>query len=151
VLEAIYQISGNSEGLVTASQGQSYLWTYGPTASKYGGMSLQLLHTDIPVLTLVLALWNRVDFRIRQMAPWSAMCDGMLTSNTSALFKDYISPTNPEILWQSFRARDLVVTASTLVVNLLTLLIIVSTGLLTLELRSMRHGSIPYRRQRNSY
>lgn len=72
------------------------------------------------------------------------MCDGMLTSDTSALFKDYISPTAPEILWHSFRAHDLVVTASALVVNLLTLLTIVSTSLLTLELRSMRHESIPY-------
>lgn len=72
------------------------------------------------------------------------MCDGMLISNTSALFKDYISPTAPEILWHSFKAYDLVVTASALVVNLLTLMVIVSTSLLTLEIHSMRHESIPY-------
>jgi hypothetical protein len=97
------------------------------------------------VLTLILAFWNRVDYRIRQMTPWLNNDEprGYLQENTN-LFKDYLSPPMPNILWRSLKERDLVVTASGMVANLITLVIVVSTGLLTLKVQPIRHKNIPY-------
>lgn len=106
---------------------------------------LRMKQADFPVLTLVLALWNRVDFRIRQMAPWMSMSQGMMTSNIGALLKDYVAPTSPEILWHSLKNHDFAVAASTAITILITLLIVVSTGLLTLEVHPMRHEQVSYR------
>ena len=98
------------------------------------------------VLTLFLAFWNRVDYRIRQMSPW--LHNGNFEENlnhSSGLFKDYMSPTAPEILWRSIKNRDFAVTASGMVANLITLLIVVSTGLLTLSIQQIGHADTTYR------
>ncbi|KAL2060513.1 hypothetical protein VTL71DRAFT_9544 [Oculimacula yallundae] len=130
-LEVISRISDSEHGLahIASEQYWYYAWTYGPTA----------------ILTLFLALWNRVDFRIRQMAPWKDLNPQQLSSRDKALFLDYISPTVPEILWHSARRRNFTVLASNLVSVLTTILIVVSTSLLTPAGKSIRIQGTQYR------
>lgn len=79
------------------------------------------------------------------MTPWSHLQGFEHSAGHRGLFLDYISPTFPEILWQSLRNKDFTVTASGLVVNLITLLMVISTGLLTLQQRPIRQEHILYR------
>ncbi|KAJ9658357.1 hypothetical protein H2198_003787 [Neophaeococcomyces mojaviensis] len=127
-LEVIDLVSLNNDGLASTNMKLYYLWTYGPTA----------------ILTLVQALWYRVDYRVRQMTPWILMFKRPQTTAARSIFLDYISPMVPEILWQSLKNGDFLVTASTLIVNLGTLLIIISTGLLSLMARPMTLTDVPY-------
>jgi len=128
ILEVLFRISNANQGLATTTMSRHYLWVYGPTA----------------ILTVFLALWNRVDYRIRQMTPWSAFPQGRITPGHHGLFKNYLSPTTPEILWQSIKNRDVNVTVSSLVLNLITLLIIMSTSLFVLETRPTYRGEQIY-------
>lgn len=127
-LEVVNIFSIRHDGLASTDMSYHYLWTYGPTA----------------ILTLFLALWNRVDYRIRQMAPWVAMHKDSSVSASKSLFLDYISPTMPEILWNSLINRDFGVTASTLVANSVTILVVVSTSLLSLVPRPATLTDVPY-------
>lgn len=80
-----------------------------------------------------MALWHRVDYRIRQMIPWILMARKGPISAKRSIFQNYLSPTIPEIFWHSIRNRDFIVTATVLIANLLTLSTIISTGLLSLS------------------
>lgn len=79
------------------------------------------------------ALWNRIDYRVRQMAPFQHLSTDSPFADLESdyLSMDYICPPLPEILWHSFKRRDIFVTASSLVAILLTLSTVASTGLLT--------------------
>lgn len=127
-LEVLNVFSIRHDGLASTNMSYHYLWTYGPTA----------------VLTLFLALWNRVDYRVRQMAPWIAMHENSSVPASRSVFLDYITPTMPEILWHSLANRHFAVTASTLVANLVTILIVVSTSLLSLVPRPATLTDVPY-------
>lgn len=78
------------------------------------------------------------------MTPW-ARVKNLETATQFGLFLDYITPTMPEILWYSLKNRDFAVAASTSISNFITVLIIVSTSLLNLEIRPIRHENVPYR------
>jgi len=127
-LEVLDILSLRHNGLATSDMSYHYLWTYGPTA----------------ILTLILALWNRVDYRIRQMTPWIVLHKEPWVPASRNMFLDYVSPTAPEILWYSLRNGDFVVTAGTLVANLVTALIVVSTSLMSLVPRPITLTNIPY-------
>lgn len=127
-LQVLDILSVRHDGLASTDMSYHYLWTYGPTA----------------ILTLYLALWNRVDYRVRQMAPWTVLHDQLPVPASRSIFLDYISPTVPEILWNSLMNGDFAVTASTLVVMLVTILIVVSTSLLSLVPRPVTLTGIPY-------
>ncbi|KAJ9657711.1 hypothetical protein H2198_004126 [Neophaeococcomyces mojaviensis] len=128
ILEVLFRISNQNQGLATAAISQHYLWAYGPTA----------------ILTLHLALWSRVDYRVRQMTPWTSSQQGKITASDHSLFKDYLSPTVPEILYQSVTNHDFNVTASGLISNLITLLIVVSTSLFVLDSKPIDQGQQHY-------
>ena len=128
-LEVLSVTSNQHDGLASTSTSYHYFWTYGPTAS----------------FTLFLALWNRVDYRIRQMMPWIALHEHPGIAASQSIFLDYLSPTMPEILWQSFKNRHFAVTSSTLVVNLITVMMIVSTSLFSLEPRPLTINDVAYR------
>ncbi|KAK5047627.1 hypothetical protein LTR84_006292 [Exophiala bonariae] len=84
------------------------------------------------VLTAVLAFWNRVDYRIRQMAPWATLFRESRTPACRGVLVDYISPSKPEIIWRSVQNRDWLVSISSIVGILQTALMVISTGLFSL-------------------
>ncbi|KAI9737737.1 MAG: hypothetical protein M1834_009105 [Cirrosporium novae-zelandiae] len=126
-LEVLYQISNHHQGLTTSDQSKHYLWTYGPTA----------------ILTLVAAFWARLEYRAKQLAPWMAMAQGPTPAETS-LLADYISSTPPGTIFDAFKhGRHLVALAvmSSLLINLL---IIFSTGLLSLDNMVVKLENVPF-------
>lgn len=117
VLEVVNVYSKRHHGFIEALNDEYYLWTYAPTA----------------VFTLILAFWNRVDYRIRQMHPWTVLISGGGKSARQTVLLNYISPTRPEICWHSMRNKHWTVLISSIAVLTQTLLIVISTALFTLS------------------
>lgn len=70
---------------------------------------------------------------------------GHFRMDNESIFKDYLSPTIPEIFYHSIKNHDFIATASVLVTNLVVLAIVISTGLLNLAPRRVRHEGVNYR------
>ena len=124
-LEIIYQYSNQRQGLATVSPGGYYLWTYGPTA----------------ILTLFGAFWSRAEYRAKQLASWARMARGPSPAE-STLLLDYVSPSAPFVICNSLRHRDYLVSMSTTGSLLITLLVIISTGLLSMSTVTVQHQSM---------
>ncbi|KAL4892083.1 hypothetical protein BDV59DRAFT_180807 [Aspergillus ambiguus] len=129
-LGALYGSSRQNDGLASANENMHYLWTYGPTA----------------VFTVVAALWGQVDFRTRQLTPWKHMLYGPAASKDT-LFLDYIDPWIGQALWNSLQARHFTVSLAITGSLLLRLIIVLSTGLFTSELRHVHLTDIPLQLQ----
>src|SRR3569833_2662944 len=125
-VEALLFVSNANDGLGTANAGQHYLWTYGPTA----------------VLTLVAALWGRVDFQSKAAAPWIRLSQRPHDA-TRTLLLDYITTFQLAALFRSLRNRDFTVSITVAVSILIKILIIVSTGLITLSWIPISQSSHP--------
>lgn len=78
------------------------------------------------------------------MIPWLSTKGDPTTDVNPNCFKDYISPTGPEIWWCSIRNKDIAVAASITIVNLVTLVIVISTALFALEPNLICYDQIPY-------
>lgn len=115
-LETLYHVSQVNQGIASPTESRHYAWTYGPTA----------------VVTLVTALWTRVEFQAKQNAPWQAMQEKP-TGASQSLLIDYISVMLPVALFKAFKNRHLAVAASITCTLLLRLVIVVSTGLFALQ------------------
>lgn len=113
---ALYVVSRLNDGLCDAKSRDHYAWTYAPTAS----------------FTLVAAIWNQVEFRTLQMQPWRALAEGRKEASQSVLL-DYISSWNVIVLLKAIKRRQVVVGAAVSASLLLKILIVLSTGLLTLS------------------
>ncbi|KAK5408058.1 hypothetical protein LTR06_007801 [Exophiala xenobiotica] len=123
-LEVLYQYSLKHNGFVSSDEGLHYLWTYGPTA----------------IFTLLAASWSRIEYQIKQNAPWMRMSRGPGRADRT-VFLDYVSPIQPVALLRSIRNLDFDVAACISTSILFRLLIVVSTGLMTLsEQRVPRQG-----------
>ncbi|OTA79563.1 hypothetical protein M434DRAFT_381807 [Hypoxylon sp. CO27-5] len=116
-LEVLFAISQKYQGLTEGSSNPSYRysWTYGPTA----------------ILTLIHAFWNRVDYDAKTAAPW--LGNKKVYTDRDSLLLDYLDITPPEVIFKALRRRDWLVVASATISLLLTSLIVLSTGLFTLE------------------
>src|SRR3569833_952096 len=125
-VEALLFVSNANDGLGTANAGQHYLWTYGPTA----------------VLTLEAALWGRVDFQSKAAAPWIRLSQRPHDA-TQSLLLDYITTFQLAALFRSLRNRDFTVSITVAVSILIKILIIVSTGLITLSWIPISQSSHP--------
>ncbi|GME31222.1 uncharacterized protein LTHEOB_12502 [Neofusicoccum parvum] len=119
-LEVLRYVSERDDGLATVSENMHYLWTYGPTA----------------VLTVLAALWGRVEYRSKQIMPWSLMARGR-TSMEHGLLLNYMTSTTLGSLYRSVKRRHFLVSIGICGSLILRLLIIFSTGLLSLEYRPM--------------
>ncbi|EOD51312.1 hypothetical protein UCRNP2_1955 [Neofusicoccum parvum UCRNP2] len=119
-LEVLHHVSERDDGLATVSENMHYLWTYGPTA----------------VLTVLAALWGRVEYRSKQIIPWSLMARGP-TSMEHGLLLNYMTSTTLWSLYRSVKRRHFLVSIGISGSLILRLLIIFSTGLLSLEYRPM--------------
>ena len=126
VLGALYSVSRRNKGLATSGQNLHYLWTYGPTA----------------VLTVVASLWGQVDFRTKQLMPWRNLLHGPSPARNTLLL-DYISPWVGSVLWTSLRRRNFPVFLSAAGSLLLKLLIVLSTGLFTLQSLTLAREDAP--------
>ncbi|KAH8668647.1 hypothetical protein BX600DRAFT_496688 [Xylariales sp. PMI_506] len=103
-------------GITSANSNAHYLWTYGPTA----------------ILAILAALWGKVEHRTKQALPWhilrSAPSDAPRT-----LLLDYVTTTTLEAFFGSLRSSYWHVSASIVGSFLIKLLIVASTGLLSLQ------------------
>ena len=125
-LEVLYQISQQQRGLAASIQSRHYLWTYGPTA----------------VLTIIAAFWARAEYQAKQVAPWARMAtEGASASRTVLL--DYVTPVAPMCIFRAIRNRDYLVGTSAFCSLLLKLMIVFSTGLLSLIPAEVRSTEVP--------
>ncbi|KAJ5689238.1 hypothetical protein N7462_003630 [Penicillium macrosclerotiorum] len=125
-LEACYQSSETQNGLATSSHSRHYLWTYGPTA----------------IFTIVTTFWSRVEFQIKQNAPWQTMTDTPQPAGKSVLL-DYISDMQPVALWRAARNKHFAVATSVGCSLLLQLIIIFSTSLFSLQRVQIHQTDVP--------
>lgn len=90
------------------------------------------------VLTILAAFWAQVEYRTKQLMPWALMSLGK-PSTKHPLLLNYLMSTNPESLLRSIKRRHFPVSIGISGSLLLRLLIIFSTGLLSLEYRPITH------------
>jgi hypothetical protein len=128
VLEILSYLSRHHSGLSTQIQSRRYLWTYGPCA----------------VFFLVAAIWHSVKYRTQQLMPWRSMAEGP-TPASHGLLLDYISCWNIISFFTSVRAGHLGVSLAILGSFLLKVVIIASTGLLSIQSLVVTHNSVPVR------
>lgn len=124
-LEALSLISYRNDGIAKGFNKDHYLWTYGPTA----------------FFTLIAALFNRVEYQTKSMAPWQRLFKHPEPARKSLLL-DYVSPLQPVAIFESLRNKDFAVSATTSVSILIKLLIVLSSGLITLSRIGVHHNSI---------
>jgi hypothetical protein len=115
-IEVLVSVSFQRNGIVSASSDQHYLWTFGPTA----------------ILTLVAALWNRVDYQSKVVAPWVRLSQQSVPASRTLLL-DYFAGLQYLVPFVACRNRDFATAATASVALLVKVMIIVSTGLLTLS------------------
>lgn len=124
-LEAMLAVSKKRQGLTESHTGLRYLWTYGPTA----------------LLTFLRAFWNRVDYEAKTTAPWVSA--NPVCTSRDALLLDYVDMFPLVVPFRALRRQDYMVAASATVSHLLTVLIALSTGLLTLSPVEVFDTSVP--------
>jgi hypothetical protein len=78
-----------------------------------------------------LAFWSRIEYRSKQLAPY-ILLHGNPASIDQAVHLDYVSPIAPTTIYQAIRNRNVLVALASISSLLVTLLIVVSTGLLGL-------------------
>ncbi|GME57882.1 hypothetical protein GTA08_BOTSDO01504 [Neofusicoccum parvum] len=122
-LEIMYYFSRRDDGIATVAQKEHYLWTYGPTF----------------VLTIVAALWSQAEYQTKQIMPWVEMKHGPAKAEKSMLL-NYLTAAIHEALYASVKMGHYSVTLAISGTLILRLLIIASTGLLSLEYREMQHA-----------
>lgn len=125
-VEALLAFSNKHHGIGNGNSNQHYLWTFGPTA----------------ILTLVAAFWSRVEYQSKMVAPWMRMERGP-SQPKQGLLLDYLSDFQPWSIVKGFRNRDYVVSITTTVSVLIKIMIIVSTGLISLSLTPVVDESFP--------
>lgn len=118
ILPVLYAVSERRKGLSTANSRHHYGWTYGPTA----------------VFTLIAVAWSQLEYRYKQLMPWEVMqtSNGYAPASNSVLL-DYVSPWNVRVLYTAIKEGHWAVALPVAGSLLLTLMIIISTGLFSLQ------------------
>lgn len=98
--------------------------------------SYYYLTDAIAVLTIFAALWDQVEYRMRQLMPWLLMSQGE-TPAEDTLLLNYLTSSTLGSFFRSIRRRHFPVSIGISGSLLLRLLIIFSTGLFSLENRSI--------------
>lgn len=106
----------------------------------------QLFHCSIThvftVLTIIAALWSKIEYRTKQLAPWKEMSKGFAHADKTLLL-DYISPINFIAGVSALKDRHFAVAISVLGSLVIRILIIISTGLLVLQNQIIQHKLQP--------
>ncbi|TGO42975.1 hypothetical protein BHYA_0004g01010 [Botrytis hyacinthi] len=125
-LETLLAVSSKNDGIASASYNEHYLWTYGPTA----------------FLTIVAAIFSRVEYQSKLIAPWERMSKQPGPASHTLLL-DYVSQFQPLTVYKSLKNKDVTVSVTTTVSLLIKLLIVLSTGLITLTPTQVTEHSVP--------
>ncbi|KAK0633974.1 hypothetical protein B0T14DRAFT_508155 [Immersiella caudata] len=124
--EVLLVQSQRHSGIANAKSSQHYLWTFGPTA----------------FLTLLAVLWARVDHQSKLVAPWLRLSrEASHPSRTLQL--DYLSDFLPWSVPKAIKNKDFIVSVTSAVSVLLKVLVIISTGLITLSWTPVSYDSYP--------
>lgn len=126
-IETLVRISSDNDGIATSRPKLHYLWTFGPTA----------------FLTLVAAFWSRVEYQSKLVAPWRRLMQQQAVDAKRTLLLDYISDPQPVAIVKAFRNRDWTVSITCTVSILIKVLIVISTGLITLSWTPVHFHSYP--------
>lgn len=101
--------------------------------------------SDIPlifiVFTIAAAFWARIEYQAKQSAPWNAMMKGPTTASRSVLL-DYVSPWKPSALWAATKNKDYLVSIAIIGSFIFKLIIVFSTGLMSLARIEIHKGGI---------
>ncbi|KAK0621680.1 hypothetical protein B0T17DRAFT_608822 [Bombardia bombarda] len=122
---ALYDHSHRNTGLGPTDQAGHYLWRFLPTA----------------LLITITALWNRVDYQARNTAPWIRLSTGA-TGAEQTLLLDYVTMYQPWCVVRALRNKDFVVACTATVASILRILVVISTGLISLTLISLPSQNI---------
>ncbi|OJD37604.1 uncharacterized protein BKCO1_6000201 [Diplodia corticola] len=122
-LEVLYFVSERDGGIATVDEGLHYLWTYGPTF----------------VLTMAAALWGQVEHSAKGIMPWTLMSRGPTVAEHGLLL-NYLTSSMAGSMVRSLRRGHFAVSIGILGSLVVRLLIIFSTGLLSLEYRSVTNA-----------
>ncbi|KAI0199409.1 hypothetical protein F4808DRAFT_471695 [Astrocystis sublimbata] len=125
-IEALLAVSNKNDGIATSYHELHYLWTYGPTAT----------------LTLVAALWARVEYQSKLIAPWRRLMQRPMDAKDTLLL-DYVSQFQLFAIFRALRNKDWTVSAACTVSALVRILIVISTGLITLSWTGVTSDSHP--------
>lgn len=115
-IEVLLAMSNKNDGIATSRHELHYLWTYGPTA----------------LLTLVAALWARAEYQSKLVAPWVRLMR-QSTDAKRTLLLDYVSDFQLLVVFKALRNKDWTVSIACTVSMLIKVLIVISTGLITLS------------------
>ncbi|KAM7207193.1 hypothetical protein V8F20_002459 [Naviculisporaceae sp. PSN 640] len=116
---ALYDLSNRNLGLGPTSTVGHYFWRL----------------TAPALLTLLAAVWNRIDHQAKMTAPWVRLSKGPSKAEKTLLL-DYLSMWQPVAVVRGLQNRDFAVACASTVTLLLRILMAVSTGLITLSLVS---------------
>ncbi|KAI6081908.1 hypothetical protein F4821DRAFT_264470 [Hypoxylon rubiginosum] len=125
-IEALAYISTMNQGLVAGQYRLQYLWKYGPTA----------------ILSVVMALWGRVEYQSKSTAPWYRLWSGPQGASRSVLL-DYISPILPVAVYQAIKHKDYIVASTIIISLLLRAIVIFSTSFISLVPTQVIVSSVP--------
>jgi len=125
-VEVLFAFSDRNYGIGTGNPGQHYLWTYGPTA----------------FLIVIAAVWSRVDYQSKMVTPWISLSTDA-AHRKKPLLQDYISDFVPFSIFKALRRKDFLVAITSTVSILIKILIVISTGLITLSWITVKNESYP--------
>ncbi|KAK3324388.1 hypothetical protein B0T19DRAFT_443804 [Cercophora scortea] len=125
-LGALYDQSHRNSGLCTTDQAGHYL-------SRYALTTLLVIATSI---------WNRTDYQARSTAPWIRLSKGPADAEKTLLL-DYVTMSYPQAVVRAVKNKDFVVACTAAVALLLRLMVVISTGFITLTLVVMPSTTVP--------
>lgn len=125
-LEALNHVSQVHSGIASSNESHHYLWTYGPTA----------------IFTVIVAFWSRVEFQVKQRAPWKSMAEKPVEARESILL-DSVSEIQLVSMAKAIRNKHFDVAAGVTCSMLLRLMVIFSTALFSLQTAQVRLSSVP--------
>ncbi|KAI0440985.1 hypothetical protein F4803DRAFT_577051 [Xylaria telfairii] len=130
-IESLVAISEKNNGIATSMSRDHYLWTYGPTA----------------FLTVVAALWARTEYQSKLVAPWIRLSENHRSKHavpaSQTLLLDYISQFSIFTIFSSLRNKDFIVFITLVVSIIIKVLIVLSSGLISLKLTNITRDSYP--------
>ncbi|CAK7229675.1 hypothetical protein SBRCBS47491_007331 [Sporothrix bragantina] len=127
VAEALLDYSGQNAGLLSET-----------------ATNLRYLLAIVPpaVLTLLSALWGRVEYQAKMSAPWLRLAKGPDSADRTLLL-DYFSMVPPRDVFRAMKNGDTAVACASVIAILLKIVIIVSTGMISLNVLSNMEETVP--------
>ncbi|CAK7232623.1 hypothetical protein SEUCBS140593_008323 [Sporothrix eucalyptigena] len=127
VAEALLDYSGRNAGLL------------GETNT-----SLRYFLSIVPpaVLSIIAALWSRVEYQAKISAPWLRLAKGPDSADKTLLL-DYFTMVPPRDAIRAMKNGDTAVACASIIAMLLKIVIIVSTGMISLNVLSNTEETVP--------